>query len=188
MQPADMEFDIDPESQEPQSYSGLTSYMLRTTQQHHVQLSAMADVKASIIMTAASIILTMILGLLIDNGSRPSLIVLGAFIVLALLLAVLAVIPRYRRPPEVNPDEPWPNSLNLLFFGHFSSVPAERFTDEIEQISRSSEALIRTQAKDIWQLGSYLERGKYRYLRYSYAAFVIGIVVAGIVEIFDNAA
>jgi hypothetical protein len=185
MDPAEAELQ---ENLYPQSgYSGLTSYMLRTTQQHHVQLSAMADVKASIIMTAASIILTMVLGLLIDNGARVSLIVLGGFVVVALLLAVFAVIPRYRPAPVVDADEPWPQSLNILFFGHFSGIPAERFMDEVEQISKSSEALIRTQAKDIWQLGTYLEAGKYRYLRFSYAAFAAGIAIAGIVELVNQA-
>jgi hypothetical protein len=36
--------------------------ILRTTQQHHVQLSVMADTKANILITVSSIILTLILG------------------------------------------------------------------------------------------------------------------------------
>ena len=36
--------------------------MLRTAQQHHVHLSAMADTKANIIITVSSIVLTLSLG------------------------------------------------------------------------------------------------------------------------------
>ena len=40
--------------------------MLRTAQQHHVQLSVMADIKANIIITVSSIVMTLTLGRLND--------------------------------------------------------------------------------------------------------------------------
>ena len=46
-------------------------YMLRNVQQHHVQLSAMADLKASIVITAASIVLSIAVGFSVEEV-RPS--------------------------------------------------------------------------------------------------------------------
>ena len=46
--------------------------LLRTTQQHHVQLSVMADTKANILITVSSIILTLILGKMSDPNLRAA--------------------------------------------------------------------------------------------------------------------
>ena len=70
--------------------------MLRTSQQHHVQLSLMADNKANILITVSSIVLTLVLGKLEDAALRPAMLTLGGFILLSLLLAVIAVLPKYR--------------------------------------------------------------------------------------------
>src|SRR6478672_2995404 len=70
--------------------------ILRTTQQHHVALSTMADTKANIIITVSSIVLTLSIGKLDQPELRTSVIVLMGFTLLALLLAILAVLPKYR--------------------------------------------------------------------------------------------
>jgi len=70
--------------------------MLRTAQQHHVQLSTMADTKANIIITVSSIVLTLSLGKLDQPQLRNSVLTLTVFTLLALLLAILAVLPKYR--------------------------------------------------------------------------------------------
>jgi len=167
-------------------YSWLTADMLRTAQQHHVRLSAMADVKASIIMTAASIVLTMVIGLLIDHGARASLVESGGLVVVALPFAAFAVVPRYRPHPGIGDNTERPGHLNLPFFEHFEGIPAERYMDEVEQVSRSSEAIMRTEATHIYRLGTHLGVGKNRFLRVAYIVFSLGIVVAGIVELLDQ--
>src|ERR1700710_827064 len=70
--------------------------MLRTAQQHHVSLSAMADTKASIIITVSSIVLTLSLGKVDQPELRMSVVTLTVFTLMALLLAILAVLPKYR--------------------------------------------------------------------------------------------
>jgi uncharacterized membrane protein YbhN (UPF0104 family) len=61
--------------------------LLRTMQQHHVQLSVMADTKANIIITISSIVLTLALGRLGDPLLRHASLTLAGFTLLALLLA-----------------------------------------------------------------------------------------------------
>lgn len=64
--------------------------LLRTAQQHHVQLSVMADTKANIVITVSSIVLTLSLGRLNDPSLHHAMAVLAVFTLLALFLAVLA--------------------------------------------------------------------------------------------------
>src|SRR5690349_9719424 len=99
--------------------------LLRTAQQHHVALSAMADTKANIIITVSSIVLTLSLGKLGDPDLRLSVLTLCVFTLVALLLAILAVLPKYR-PFKLTTVE-LPYEFNLFFMGHFSELSRERF-------------------------------------------------------------
>ncbi|HWU53326.1 MAG TPA: Pycsar system effector family protein [Tahibacter sp.] len=150
--------------------------ILRTAQQHHVQLSAMADTKANIIITVSSIVLTLSLGRLNEPGLRVSVLILIGFTLLALLLAILAVLPKYR-PLRLHSDE-LPPYFNLMFFGHFSELSRERFLQEIARTLQPDGTIYETQAKDLYSLGLYLARHKYRYLRLSYLFFLAGFVLA----------
>lgn len=152
--------------------------LLRTTQQHHVQLSAMADIKANILITVSSIVLTLSMRQLGDPDLRLSLLVLAGFTLVALVLAVLAVLPKYRPFRLKDTSAPLPQAFNLLFFGHFAELPRERFLREIAAALRSDGSIYRTMAKDVYGLGWYLAHRKYRFLRWSYLFFLAGFVVA----------
>src|SRR5216684_8794901 len=67
----------------PRPFSNVTprssiDNLLRTAQQHHVQLSFMADTKASILITISSIVLTIALSRAGDPHLRPALLTLAS--------------------------------------------------------------------------------------------------------------
>jgi hypothetical protein len=155
--------------------------ILRTTQQHHVQLSVMADTKANILITVSSIILTLILGKMTDPSLRAAMVTLAAFIFTALLLAVITVLPKYR-PIRIAPGAPLPPNFNLLFFGHFSELPKERFLLSVAEEMKADGSVYETMARDIYGMGYYLAHYKYRFLRLSYLFFLGGFVFAALVE------
>lgn len=157
--------------------------LLRTTQQHHVHLSAMADTKANIVITVSSVVLTLGLVRLNDPDLRHAMMVLVVFTLLALLLAVLAVLPKYRPLRLAAPDAPLPASFNLLFFGHFAELTRERFLDEIARSLKPDGSVYATMAKDVYSLGWYLSHHKYRYLRGAYLSFLCGFVGACTVQL-----
>jgi hypothetical protein len=156
--------------------------MLRTAQQHHVQLSVMADIKANIIITVSSIVLTMTLGRVNDPDLRVSALTLLVFTLLALLLAILAVLPKYR--PLKLKSETLPPQFNLLFFGHFSELTRDRFLAEIAQHMKPDGTVYDTMARDLYALGYYLAHFKYRYLRLSYLFFLSGFVLASLEQLW----
>jgi hypothetical protein len=155
--------------------------ILRTTQQHHVQLSVMADTKANILITVSSIILTLILGKMTDPNLRAAMVTLAAFIFTALLLAVITVLPKYR-PIRIAPGAPLPEHFNLLFFGHFSELPKERYLLAMAEQMKADGSVYEAMARDIYGMGYYLAHFKYRFLRLSYLFFLGGFVFAALVE------
>jgi len=148
--------------------------LLRSVQMHHVQLSALADTKASILITVSSIALTIALSRSNDPHLRPALLTLAIACLLSLLLAIIAVLPTFA-PREIR---------NVLFFGHFSSMTEEAFLDEMEKIMRSDSALYEAALRDIYSHGMYLYKKKYRFLRFAYVALLAGFILATAVELW----
>ena len=161
----------------PERSSG--DHLLRLLQQHHVQLSTMADTKANIIITVSSIVLTLVLGRVTDPDLRVGLIVLGVFTLLALLLAILAVLPKYRHTKKI--DGPLPPEFNVMFFGHSSGLDRERFLREMAQKMMPGHAY-ESVLRDVYSLGMYLAQHKYPYLRLSYLFFLTGFILACVVQ------
>ena len=155
--------------------------LLRTMQQHHVQLSAMADTKANILITVSSIVLTMVLGNLRDPQLRSAMLTLAGFVLVALLLAIVAVLPKYR-PLRVGPGK-LPEVFNLMFFGHFAELPRERFLAEISEALKADGSVYESMARDVYSIGYYLAHYKYRFLRLSYLFFLGGFICACLVEV-----
>ena len=156
--------------------------LLRTAQQHHVQLSTMADMKANILITVSSIVLTLSLRELATPEFKHAAWVLAGFTLAALFLAVLAVLPKYRPLRLTHPEAPLPGVFNVLFFGHFAELDQDRFQREIAQRMRTDAAVYAAQSHDLYSLGLYLARHKYRYLRLSYLFFLSGFVAALLVK------
>lgn len=154
--------------------------LLRTVQQHHVHLSAMADTKAGLIITISSIVLTIALSRAGDPQLRAALLTLAMACLLALLLAIFAVLPTFAPRRTKNGV----NYRNLLFFGHFAALSEEEFLDQMETVMTSDRLVYETALRDIYSLGTYLYRKKYRLLRMSYVALVTGFILATMVEVF----
>lgn len=153
---------------------------LRTIQQHHVQLSLLADTKASILITIASIIVTFAFSRAGDLRYRSALMTLTAACLLSLLLAVLAIIPNFAGISLRKPKRP--NPFNILFFGHFALMSEDEFLKDMKEILSSEELLQRTALHDIYTLGTYLYYKKYRFLRYAYFSLLIGFIAASAVQ------
>jgi hypothetical protein len=149
--------------------------LLRTAQQHHVQLSLMADTKASILITVSSIVLTIALSRSGDPQLRSALLTLAFSCLVSLVLAVVAVLPSFSKTR---------GRRNLLFFGHFSEMSEDEFMHAVEQIVLTDQGIYEAAARDIYSLGVYLHRKKYRFLRYAYVALLTGFILATMVEIY----
>lgn len=145
-------------------------HLVRTAQQIHVQLSAMADHKASILMGATFVIFTITIGQARNVATPVPLLILGGAAFFSAVCAVLAILPatHYRRSGPVN----------LLFFGSFTQLEEHDYLDQLIDRLESDEDIYRTMARDIFQNGLVLERKKYRLLGYAYRIFLAGLTAS----------
>jgi hypothetical protein len=158
--------------QPPESPSFPTNavHLVRTTQMIHVQLSAMADQKASILMAATFVIFTITIGQARGAVVPIPLLILGGSAFFSAVCAVLAVLPatHYRRP----------GGLNLLFFGSFTQLQEDDYLDQLTERLKTEEGIYLTMARDIYQNGVVLARKKYRLLGYAYRIFLMGLIAS----------
>jgi hypothetical protein len=161
--------------------------MLAGMQQTLVTYTGQADLKANIVITTSSLVLTVVATRWSEHSLRPGLtgVAVGTF--LSLLAAITVVIPKFRlhRKGEVRLD--FETHENPLFFGHFAAMSRARFVDALAEIASDDVSLYQAQAADIHDQGRYLVEKKYRHLRLAYIflglAFVAGAIAQGIATI-----
>ena len=152
--------------------------LLRTTQQHHVRLSMMADHKANMLIGATFVVFTLAIGQSHSSSFSLPLMILAISAFCSAALAALAVMPATKTPTGEDP--------NLLFFGAFSQIPEEEFkTALLKESLGTQEEVYRTMMRDIYQMGSLLERKKYRYLGLAYRIFLAGLSVTLVTYVWE---
>lgn len=166
-----------PDAEEGRDFSPNAAHLVRTVQQSHVQLSAMADQKASILMGATFVIFTIAIGQAHGGDAPLALLILGGAAFFSAVFAILAILPatHYRGV----------SSSNLLFFGSFTQLGEEEWTERLLERLKGDEAIYRTMLHDLYQNGVVLERKKYRMLAWAYRIFLAGLtasLVAFVVE------
>ena len=154
---------------EATTYTPNAVHLMRTAQLAQLQLSAMADTKASILMGATFVIFTITIGHA-QGGSAPlPLLVLGGAAFLSAICTILAVLPKTNSK----------HGTNLLFFGNFTQMDEDAFVDELVGRLKTDDSVYRTMARDIYQGGLVLQRRKYRMLAWAYRVFLLGLVASG---------
>lgn len=153
-------------------------HLIRTMQQHHVTLSAMADQKASIIIGVNSVVFALVVK---EAETNPALLVLAATSGLAAVLCMLAVLPKLGggKGPAVPP--------NLLFFGGFTQMSETDWIDWLERTNADDHAIQVAMARDVYQLGQVLAQKKYKYLGWGYRVFIGGLIATFVVFLLQTA-
>jgi hypothetical protein len=154
--------------------------MLRQTRVHHVQLSMMADQKASMLITVCAIIIPLTAHFLSTPHFRLVAFTLICFSVLTMLLAIYTAMPGIHKPESIDVAA---SSFNPLFFADFRSMDYEEYETLMEDISNDPSRVYEAQIREIYLLGQYLANYKYKYLRLAYLSFLSGIVTSGIIWI-----
>lgn len=169
----------------PSGYSNHAIHLVRTTQQINLSLSQMADQKASILMGATFLVFTITVGQA-RNGALPfSLGVLALFAFISAMCAVFAVLPSISNPAAARLNDGRPNTL---FFGTFTNLDEDEWTDSVLADLRADETVFRAMLHDIYQNGQVLQRKKYKYLAYAYKSFMVGMCLTAVTFVVEVAA
>jgi hypothetical protein len=151
-------------------YSQHGIHTLRTLQLVTLQLSQMADQKASMLMGASFVVFSLAVGRSLTGEVPWPLAVLALFAFLSAVCAAIAVMPSIGKPKKGG-------TINRLFFGHFHALDEDEWTDSVLKELQTDEGAFRLMLHDAYQNGQVLQHSKYRYLGYAYRIFVLGLVV-----------
>lgn len=157
--------------------------LFRVQLRNHLTLSDIADTKANILLSVNAIIISLALANLIpklDNPSNTYLIyptlIFVLFSIVSMILAVLATRPNVTSG-EFDKEDVKNKKVNILFFGNFHKMALDDYEWAIDEMLKDRDYIYSSLAKDLYFLGIVLNR-KYKILRWTYAIFMIGMVVS----------
>ncbi len=155
--------------------------MFRLTSKNHIDISGMADSKANILISINTIIISVLLGSLMQKlDSNPHLlpptIILLVVTLSSIVYSVLSLRPnittgKFTREDIAN------QKTNLLFFGNFHKMKREDYHWGMNLLMENASFLYSNLIDDIFFLGVVLAK-KYNYLRVAYNIFMYGIIIS----------
>lgn len=132
----------------------LASNALRANLSKHMTLNQMADTKASMIMTSASLVITITLTQF-DRLDLTSVAILLATGILSILFSIFAIIP----PLHAH------GSINLFYFRSFAQVSEEEFARRFKEAIADRDQLYDAYLHEIYYLGTHRLTRKYALIR-----------------------
>lgn len=169
--------------QDAEALSINSVHLIRTAQLANLQLSQMADQKASMLMGATFLVFTLSMGQMQGSHLFAPFAVLALAAFLSAVFAVLSVLPKvtHAKGPVGEED-------NILFFGIFAQLEEGEFVERVMARLKDDGILCRTMLRDLYQNGQVLERKKYRYLGYAYRIFLTGLIASFLLFVAEIAA
>ncbi len=152
----------------------------KTALRNHIDLSAIADNKANIMLSVNALIITIALpalGTMIQASPEmliPTIILLSVCII-SIVFATLATRP-IKMKGRTKPGDIEGLKSNLFFFGNFYTMTFEQYEKGIGTVVGNDEILDNSITRDLFYLGKALGN-KYRYLRHCYNIFMYGIII-----------
>ncbi|MDY0213553.1 MAG: DUF5706 domain-containing protein [Desulfuromonadaceae bacterium] len=153
----------------------LVSNALRANLDKHMTLNRMADSKAAMIITAASLIITITLTQY-AHLQLSTVILLAGSGVAALLFSIFAIIP----PLHASGD------TNLFYFRSFAKLSEAEFKAQFIEIIADREKLYDAYLHEIYFLGKYRLTRKYALIRNGLWALLAGLIGAIISALWHN--
>ena len=162
--------------------------ILRVNHGNQMRLGLMADAKANIMITVASIVFSITIANLDNEVMRYTLLTFAVGSFFSLLFAIFAIIPNTDYPRVKGSHEIDRESaiFNPLFFGHFAHLDIDEYKEDYAKILMTDDSVYDSMSGDIFGQGKILALKKYKYLKWSYTSFLWGMTTAIIIFIVQN--
>ncbi len=161
----------------------------RTNYRNHINLSAIADNKANIMISVNAILISVVISILsyrnIPETNPMVLLPVVIFLVTgltSLIFAVLSIRPKITSQHDENSSVEEVKK-NIVFFGNYVNLDLDKYEEALDAVLRNGELLYGNMARDLYFLGKVLEQ-KYNYLTMSYNIFMIGFVATVVTFLF----
>ncbi len=153
----------------------------RANYRNHINLSAIADNKANIMISVNAILISVLITILtyqnITTTNPKILLPVVIFLVTGLTSLIFAVLSIRPKVTTLNNENtPIENvKHNIVFFGNFVHLKLNQFEEAMDEMFQNGELLYGNMTRDLYYLGKVLDK-KYRYLTISYNIFMVGFV------------
>jgi predicted metal-dependent HD superfamily phosphohydrolase len=157
--------------------------MFRLTARNQINLSAIADNKANILISINSIILTVLVSMGVGRvGDYPKFIIPGIVFLSTCLVTIIFAILSTR--PKISSgkftkEDIHNKRVNLLFFGNFFRMKMDEYEWAVKEMMKDSNYLYTSMIRDQYSLGKVIGK-KYKLLRVAYTIFMVGLIVSSI--------
>jgi len=176
------------EHKKPGTARGIET-MFRSAYRVQMDLTALADNKANMMISINGIIISIIIAAVAPKlDSNPWLLLPTTVFLLgnlvSIVYAILAARPRVSSVPITLQD--LQNSKgNILFFGDFANLPEEQYVEGIFDLIEDRSVLYETMIRNLHGLGSVL-RKKFALLQVAYTVFMLALIlgVASFIGVF----
>ena len=154
--------------------------MFRSAYRVQMELTALADNKANMMISINGIIISIIIAAVAPKlDSNPWLLVPSTIFLLGTLVsivfAILAARPRVSTRPITLAD--LENSEgNILFFGNFANLSRDEFEEGMLGLMADKKVLYETMIRNIYGLGAVLKT-KFALLQVAYSVFMAALIL-----------
>ncbi len=166
-----------------------TQTFFRTNYRNHINLSAIADNKANIMISVNAIMISVLISLLtyknVTDSNPMVLLPIVIFLITgltSLIFAVLSIRPKITAVNEAQKTAELAKK-NIVFFGNFVHLSLEQYEEAMDAMFRDSQLLYGNMTRDLYYLGKVLDK-KYRFLTISYNIFMVGFVAVVVSFLF----
>ncbi len=163
--------------------------MFRSAYRVQMDLTALADNKANMMMSINGIIISIIFAAVAPKlDSNPWLLLpTVVFLVgnlVSIVYAIMAARPRVSSEP-ITLQDLQRSKGNILFFGDFANLPEEQYVEGIFDLIEDRPVLYETMIRNLHGLGSVL-RKKFALLQIAYTVFMFTLIlgVASFIGVF----
>ncbi len=148
--------------------------LFRLVSKNQYTLNTMIDRKSNILISINALILSIILGTVLNQLDKdPHLIYPAIMMLLTNLISITFAV--FATRPELKHGDK--ESENLMFYGNFHEMSEADYVAKITGLMDKGDALYITIAKDAYHLGKTIDR-KFKLLRKSFTYFLSGIVIS----------
>lgn len=161
--------------------------LYRSVYRLHVNLSAIADNKANIMISINALMMSIVFSGIISMDVADAVwatipAIMLVFNLISITFAVFSARPRLNTH-KVDYSAVLRGQQGILFFGNYVNLDMQAFIDAMEVLIDDKQKIYRNLSMDLHSLGLVLAR-KYTLLRYSYNVFLIGLVFSVVTFLF----
>jgi len=157
----------------PRPERGVETFF-RLISKNQYTLNAMIDRKSNILISVNALILSIVLGTVLNQLDKdPHLIYPAVLILTTNLISIAYAI--FATRPELKHGNGKGN--NPMFYGNFQEMTEDDYVNQLDTLMYQGDELYKTIAKDTYHLGKTMNR-KFKFLRTSFHIFLIGIVLS----------